>query len=657
MGGHCEIMKRCPECRKDYFDDSLLYCLDDGAALIQGSVTDEPATAILSGDRASGEELTRSLKGSKDSTTDTSRPGLASNVNLPSIAAVVLLITAAVFAYAYFNGKPNNESQVLRLAFDPPSTVAFNNVQPDWAVISPDGRKIAFSGMADGKSMLFVRELDSTEAKLLPGSDNPLEPFWSPDSKSVAYGSNGKLKRSDLSGGNAQVLCDSARMVGGSWNKDGTIIFVPDYRTKIVQVSAKGGEPTLVPMNDADDDGNTGRHRYPYFLPDGRRFIFLRQEKGSWVGSLDSPEIKQILPDSSPAIYTKQGYIIFIRNDSLVAQEFDVDSLTARGEAFPLVSDQKTWTNFHRFSASDNGTLVWQGTWKRDYQLVWYDREGKQVGTVEAPSSIAAGQDPRLSPDGKRVVIKRNPPNTIWVVDLEKGNSVRITSDFGQMPLWSPDGSRIAYAGSLGLMMKASTGLGEAEVALPTSVSGATFPCCWSPDGKFIVYQKRGVKTRLDLYAVALEDKKEISLLSSPFDERSPNLSPDGKWLAYDADDTGTPEIYVQRFSPDGAKLTDRKRVSTNGGRMAVWRRDGSELYFIAADGQLVASAVKTIGDTLEFATPKPLFSTRMLGAVGSYHEFDVSPDGQRFLIGTLIGDSTAPPPTVIMNWPGLVKK
>ena len=648
-------MKRCPECRKDYFDDSLIYCLDDGVALVQGSVTDEPPTAILSGGRVSGDEQARSEKGG--SSAPARHKGLASRINLPLAAPLLLLLAAGIFTYAYFNGKSGDGRQAIRLAFDPPAGLAFNDVLPDWAVISPDGHKIAFSATADDKSMLYVRELNSTEAKLLPGSDNPLEPFWSPDSKSVAYGSNGKLKRSDLSGGNAQVLCDAARMVGGSWSKDGTIIFVPDYRTRIVQVSAKGGEPAPVVMNEDADDGATGRHRYPYFLPDGRRFLFMRQDKGSWVGSLDSPEITQILPDASPVVYSKEGYIIFSRNDSLVAQEFDVDSLTLSGEAVPLIADQKTWTNFFRFSASDDGTLVWQGTWERDYQLVWYDREGKQIGTLEAPSKIVAGQDPRLSPDGKRVVIKRNPPHTIWVVDLEKGNSVRITSDFGQMPLWSPDGSRIAYAGPVGMMIKSSTGLGEPEMALPSAVSGATFPCCWSPDGKFIVYQKRGVKTRLDLYALSLEDKKEIPLLISPFDERSPNLSPDGRWLAYDADDTGSSEIYVQRFAPDGAKLTDRKRISTNGGRMAVWRRDGRELYFIAADRQLVAAAITINGDTLEFSSPKPLFATRMLGAVGSYHEFDVTPDGQRFLVGTVIGAPTAPSPTVILNWTALLKK
>lgn len=652
-------MKRCPECRKDYLDDSLLYCLDDGAALVQGTVADEPRTAILSGDRVSDEGLTKQLQA--DGTRSGSRsftfnlPAFLAGQKLPWVIAGLAVIAAAVLGYGYLTRSSSN-GQPLRLAFDPPTELSFNDIQPDSAVISPDGQKIAFSATADGKTMLYVRDLETGEAKLLPGSDNPLEPFWSPDSKTVAYGSNGKLKRSDLGGGNAQVLCDAARMVGGSWSKDGTIIFVPDYRKTIVQVSAKGGEPQPVAMNYPENEEQ--RHRYPYVLPDGRRFLFQREEKGIWAGSLDSPEITQVLPDRSAAVYSRQGYLIFSRNNALVAQEFDAAKLTAIGEASPLFGEQKTWINLFRFSVSDNGILVSQGLWERDYQLVWYDREGKQVGVVEAPIKIGLGMDPRISPDGKRVAVKRNPPQTIWVLDLEKGNSVRITSDFGQMPVWSPDGTRIAYSGNPGLMTKAASGLGEPEVALASSASGAAFPYSWSPDGKFIVYVKRGVKTRLDLYAVPLDgEKKEILLLNSAFDERSPALSPDGKWLAYDADDTGRPEIYVQRFLPDGTAAPDRKLVSTNGGRMAVWRRDGKELFFIAADGTLMSAEVKPGADTIEFAEPKALFKTRMLSAFGAVHEFDVSPDGQRFLIGTIVGELNAPSPTVILNWPALLKK
>lgn len=651
-------MKRCPECRKDYFDDSLLYCLDDGVALVQGTVSDGPATAILPGDGVS--DLTKQLKA--DGTAPRSRPvtfslpTFLSGQNLAWIVAGALALVAVAFAYGYFNRSSSGTSQAVRLAFAPPSGLEFNDTQPDSAVISPDGAKIAFSATVEGKNRLYVQELSSSEAKLLPGSDNPLEPFWSPDSKSIAYGSNGKLKRSDLAGGNAQVLCDAARMVGGSWSKDGTIIFVPNYRAAVVQVPAKGGEPVPVAMNAPEIE--SPRHRYPYFLPDGRRFLFLIEEQGLWAGSLDSPEVKQITADRSAAVYSKDGYLIFIRNERMVAQAFDPTTVELSGEAVPLLADPISASNNLRFSVSETGILILQDVWEREYQLTWFDREGKPVGTVEAPSKIAVGQDPRISPDGKRVVIKRNPPSTLWVADLEKGTSIRITSDFGQIPVWSPDGSRLAYSGNPGLMTKPSSGLGEPEVVLPSATSGgATFPYGWTPDGRYIIYVKRGVKTRLDLYAVALDEKKEILLLNSPFEERSPAISPDGKWLAYHADDTGGLEVYVQSFSPDAKLGSDRKRISTTGGRMPVWSRDGSELFFIATDGQLMSSSIKTSGGTLEFSTPKALFKTRMLADMGSAHEFDISPDGKLFLIGTLIGDSQAPAPTVVLNWQGLLKR
>lgn len=649
-------MKRCPECRKDYFDDSLVYCLDDGAPLVQGTVVDEPATAILFGDRRSGEQLTESLESVEtNQPASTTKPtaGSLSRYKLAFISACMLLLAASVFAYAYFKGMSGNGTQAIRLSFEAPVELAFNDKLPDWVVISPDGKRVAFSATdASGKNMLYVRELDSVQAKPLPGSENPLEPFWSPDSRSIAYGSDGKLKRSELSGGNAQVLCDSARLVGGTWSKDGVIVFTPDYRTTLVQVPAKGGEPQPVAMN--REEGFVERHRYPYFLPDGRRFLFYREQKGIWVGSLDSPEITPVVPDNSPVVYSRNGYLLFIRNDALVAQAFDASSLSISGEAVPIITDQRSWANFFRFSASDTGTLVWQGTWERDYQLVWFDRHGNQTGVVEAPTRIASGMDPRISPDGKRIVVKRNPPNTIWVIDTEKGNSVRITSDFGQMPVWSPDGSRILYSGGAGLSVKAASGLGEAEV-LPTV--GAPFPMSWSPDGRYVIFLRRGVKTRLDLYALSLDgERRELLLLTSAFDEEGPRLSPDGRWLAYAADDTGSPEVYVQMFV-DGQLGRDRKRVSNSGGRMPVWSRDGRELYFLAPDGNLMSSAVKAVANDLEFGTPAALFKTRMLGRVGSVAEFDVTPDGQRFIIGTLVGDRTAPQPTVILNWPALVNK
>ena len=575
------------------------------------------------------------------------------------VAAVLLFGLVAALTLLYLN-RSSSDAHAVRLAFIPPPDLAFNDTLPDAAVISPDGQKIAFSATsADGKIMLYVRNVDLAEVKLLPGSENPLEPFWSPDSRSIAFGSNGKLKRSDLNGANAQVLCDSARLIGGTWNKDGVIVFAPDYRTALVQVSAQGGEQK--PVNMKTEANEAERHRFPYFLPDDHHFLFFREQKGIWVGSLDSPEIKQIVADAGVSIYAPPGWLIFLQNDALVAQAFDAEKMALSGEPIPIITGAKNPPSVRRFSVSDNGVLVWQGQWVRDYQLVWFDREGKQIGLVDAPMKVGAGQDPMLSPDGKRLVVKRSmssvpADSNLWVIDLEKGTGLRITSAFSQSPVWSPDGNRIVYnSGNVrGVTVIAANGSGESEDFLP----GANFPNAWSPDGRFIIYNRRGEKTRFDLWAFPMfGDRKEYQLTNSPFDEQTPQFSPDGRWLIYSSDDTGNYEIYVQSFSADGKLGSEKKRVSTSGGRYPVWRHDSSELFFIAADGQMMASSVKTGGAEFQFATPKPLFKTRMLAWTTNFHEFDVSPDGQRFLIGTLVGDTKAAPPTVIINWTAELKK
>jgi dipeptidyl aminopeptidase/acylaminoacyl peptidase len=375
---------------------------------------------------------------------------------------------------------------------------------------------------------------------------------------------------------------------------------------------------------------------------------------------LDSPEIKQIVADRGVALYAPPGWLIFLRNDVVMAQAFDAGKLSVSGEPIPIITGAKNPFNARRFSVSDNGVLIWQGQWQRDYQLIWYDRDGKQTGAIDTPIKVNVGQSPMLSPDGKRLVVRRvmSPVGTdsnIWVVDLEKGTGLRITSTFSQMPVWSPDGSRILYNSGNSIAVKAANGTGDAETLLPRTA----FTAAWSPDGRFIIFMERGVKTRMDLWAMPLfGDRKEYRLSNSPFDEQNPQLSPNGQWLAYSSDETGNYEIYVQSFSADGKLGADKKPVSTAGGKLPVWRRDGSELFFIAADGQMMASSVKTGGTEFQFAAPKPLFKTRTMGLEGAiFREFDVSPDGQRFLIGSLIGDPKAAPPTVIMNWTALLKK
>jgi eukaryotic-like serine/threonine-protein kinase len=598
--------------------------------------------AITSGPTATMPSLTK-----KTDTYAQTSLRLLNNARVWMAITALFVLASLTLALLYFN-RSSSDTRAVRLAFTPPPELAFNDTLADAAVISPDGQKLAFTATgAEGKNMLYVRDLASSEVKLVPGSEHALEPFWSPDSRSIAFGSNGKLKRSDLTGANAQMLCDATRMVGGTWNKDGTIVFAPDYRTALLQVSAQGGEPK--PIYGKTGVNEAERDRFPYFLPDSRHFLFYREPGGIWVGLLNSPEVKQLAADTGVAVYASPGWLIFIRNDALVAQSFDAGKLTLTGEPTPLVTGEANQPGVRRFSVSDNGILVWQAEWLRDYQLVWFDRQGKQTGVIDAPRRVSVGEDPYLSPDGKRLIVKKD--QNLWMIDLAKGTGLRITSTFSQMPVWSPDGNRIVYA-ARDVKVKAANGSPEEEVLLKR----IGFPSSWSPDGRLVIFMEGGVNTRMDIWALQMSgEKKAYPLSQSPFDERSPQLSPDGQWLAYSSDETGDYEIYVQSFSAEGKLGTDKKRISTRGGRSPVWRHDGSELFFVGGDGSMMATAVKTVGSEFEFSTPQALFKTRMLQ--WNFHEFDVSLDGQRFLIGTRIGEPSGPPPTVILNWTAALRK
>lgn len=655
-------MKRCPECRKDYLDDTLLYCLDDGTALVQGSVTDEPVTAILSGDRVSDEGLTKQLRAdgpvSDAKSVTFSLPAFLSGQKLPWVVAGGLALIATIFAYGFFSGSSNENGKAVRLSFEPPKNLQFNDTQGDWAVISPDGEKIAFTAnTADGKYSLYVRDLKTGQVTPLPGSDNALEPFWSPDNKSIAYGSRGKLKRSDIAGGNAQVLTDAPRLVAGAWNTHGDIIFCPDYGSVMFTVSAKGGEPRQITF--LEDQGELGQHSSGTFLPDGRRFLFNRGSSkwelvGLWLGSLDSNEIRLIIPGFATVRFAPPDWLIMVQNQVLVAQKINTSTVELVGDPVPLITQpDNPESGPARFSVSVNHVLVWQPQWSRSYQLRFFDREGKQTGAIGNAEMITGGTTPRISPDGKQVAY-RNAEGSVLVSDLA-GNSPIKLAGFHQLPVWSRDGESIAGNGIVparGILQRASNGVGEPQLLL----AGTAYPRQYSPDGRFLMYTKRGTKTRLDVWLLSLADKREVPLLASAADEVYAEISPNSKWLAYASDETGEHELYVQSFNPDGTLGNDRKRISTDGALRLAWSRDGKELFFTNRANRMMATLVKTDGPTFEYTPPKILFETRMLFQYGGADFFDVTPDG-KFLIGTLIGEPNAPAPTVILNWPELLKK
>jgi len=581
------------------------------------------------------------------------------------ITAGVALLAALGVVYFKRSEGTSESAHAVRLAFAPPQNLAFDNGFNDSLIVSPDGQKLAFTGRAsDGKRQLWVRPLDSTEAQALPNTEDAQNPFWSPDSHSLAFGSRGKLKRIELTGGRPLVLCDISELFGGgTWSRAEVIVFAPSFGGGLFQIPATGGEPK--PVTTVDTARKELLHLYPCFLPDGRHFLYrvvgTDVAQSVVAGSLDSKEVKQLLTDAAPPVYAEPGWLLFVRNGALMAQHFDADHLKLTGDAFLLTPPTNTANVFGiPISVSQNRVLVWQGDRHREYQLVWFDRGGKQVGTVGPPTKVRFGQSPRLAPGGKQVAIQRRDLQTqiqdLWVVDLQRDLPNRLTTREGPRTgaaFWSPDGSHLVFqtrrGDAYGLYQITTNGVGTEELLL----NGANEPTDWSSDGRFILYSAIPEKTRGNVWALPLTgDRRPYQLLKSEFDIRHAQFSPDRHWLVYTSDESGSYDVYVRPFTAEGKLGDDRKRISTTGGSQPRFRRDGQELFYVAADGQMMA--VKVNGATFE--SPKALFKTRMLtGLIQSGIEYDVSADGQRFLIGTQVGEAT--PVSIILNWPAALRQ
>ncbi len=567
-------------------------------------------------------------------------------------ALLVGLMAALPFATAYFR-RPTPDVVAMRFIIPASEKQAFAGLS-----LSPDGRRLVYQARSEGKQQLWVRQMDSLTAQPLPGTDNPSAPaFWSPDGRSIGFFANGKLKKMELSGGPAQPLTDAPFPRGGSWNREGVIVFAPDGLGPLYRVSATGGEATQ--LTTLDESRQEVSHRWPFFLPDGRHFLYLaysvqRENTGIYIGSLDSKEAKRITGDDSNASFSPSGYLLFSREGALMAQPFDADKLQVTAEAFPVVEriQYSPPLLLAGFSVSNNGVLAYLTGNPLTSQLTWFDRSGKKLGTVGRPGSYA---EPRLSPDEKRVAVAHDEPPEmapdIWLIELARGIASRLTSDPADdlFPVWSPDGSRIAFSssrdGTISLYQNRSSGAGGDEALLKSRE--AKFMMDWSANGRYILYVVRGGKTRNDLWVLPLfGDRKPYPLLPTEFNEEAARFSPDGRWVAYSSDETGTQEVYVREFQESGRKW----RVSTGGGSLPGWRRDGKELFYISGEN-LMAVEVKEVGANFEASVPRLLFAKA--GMVG----YDVSRDGQRFLVGVALEEGSTEPIAVVLNWTADLKR
>ena len=583
---------------------------------------------------------------------------------LPWIVAALLalaLIAALPFVILYLRRAPVDE-RVLKLSVLPPEKATLVGGVPTLA-LSPDGRRLAFVASFEGRDLLWVRSLDSLSAQALPGTEGGASlPFWSPDSRFIGFFAGGKLKKIDAAGGPPQTLCDAALPRGGTWNRDGVIVFASSASSPLYRVSAAGGEPS--PVTALDQSRFEISHRWPYFLPDGRHFLyFVRSSQaesgGTFVGSLDAKETKRLLPTTLNAAYAPPGFLLFLRNETLMAQPFDADGLQLTGEPFPVAEHVAYNLGLGRgaFSVSENGVLAYRSGSGQTNQPLWFDRGGKQIGSLGAAGLYFTLW---LSPDERQAAVDRTDTQTgtndIWLFD-SRGIPSRFTTDpaSDSNPLWSPDGSRIVFTsnreGVSNLYQKVASGVGNEEVLLKSSEE--KWPDDWSSDGQFIVYQTFNPKTKWDLWVLPMSgDRQPFPFLQTEFNEQQAQFSPDGKWIAYTSNESGAPEVYAQTFPASGGRV----RVSTGGGNQPRWRRDGRELFYIAADRKLMAVDVK-LGATFEARVPKILFGTRVLSLTGFRNTYAVTADGQRFLINSTIEETDATPISVVVNWTAGLKR
>ncbi len=591
------------------------------------------------------------------------------------VGAGVLLLALAAVSFIHFREAPP-DPRVVRFQIPPPvkSTIGVFK-------LSPDGRWLVFP--ADGK--LWLRALDSLQAQPLPGTELDhvlgLEGgFWSPDSQYIAFLSQGKLKKIAAAGGPAQALCDATFVVGITWNRDGVILYAQG-QMGLFRLPEAGGVPVQVIK-----PGDAALPAFPEFLPDGRHFLYTlflgkAEENGIYVGSLDGPQpVRRLLSDASNASYApafvpgpgsagRSGYVMFHRGETLMAQPFDPVKLVLTGAAFPVpegaVANQ---LDTSLFSVSNNGTLAYlSGGGSATTQLVWKDRTGKTTGTFGPPGVYS---NFRLAPDEKRIVFDsvQSGNQDVWVLDSVRGTTNRLTLDpaTDNVPMWSPDDLRIVWPSRRGgngfdLYIKAANGTGKEELLVKMGTSNG-WASDWSRDGRYLLYQRPGEKTGQDLWIAPQlpegdsGDRKPFPYLNSQFDEAEGKFSPDGRWVAYVSNESGRNEIYVQSFPLSGAKFP----ISTGGGTQPQWRKDGTELIYLAADQMLMAVPVKLgrpPAEPFQPGSPKPLFALPhyLGGFVG--RDYAVSNDGQKFLVSTVEGSGESPPLTVVLNWQAGLKK
>ncbi|MEJ2086181.1 MAG: protein kinase, partial [Acidobacteriota bacterium] len=526
--------------------------------------------------------------------------------------------------------------------------------------VSPDGSYLVWAATdVDGNQELWVRSLSETSARKLEGTRGAVYPFWSPDGKSIGFFADRKLKRIDVGGGPAIAITEVLNPKGGTWNRDDTIVFTPSHNTPLYRVSADGGE--VEPVTELSTEREENSHRHPRFLPDGKHFLYYTrlgavgiagEGSGIWLGSLDGTAPRFLVHSDTQGEYAS-GRLLFTRGETLLAQAFDPDSLEVSGQPSAVVEEVATLGGaaVGAYSASATEVLAYQtGSGELMSELAWFDRRGVRLETLGEPTIQGNVQ---LSPDEKWIAVAVSDNETaagdIWIYEISRGIRSRFTIHDSEdvQPIWSPDGSKIIFTsgreGNFNIYSRAFSGVGGAEGILVTEETKN--PMSVSPDGKFLLYTAVGVDTGTDLWILPLDGEPDpFPFATGEFFEGSAAFSPDGRWIAYTSNESGRGEVYVTPFPGPGRK----RQISSEGGGGPIWRRDGRELYFQASGGRLMAAEVDGSGDEFVVDSETELFQIPRLA--GTNTDYDVTGDGQRFLLNVVTEDSFEPIQLMI-NW------
>jgi eukaryotic-like serine/threonine-protein kinase len=569
-----------------------------------------------------------------------------------AVALVAVLSTLLLVAGLWLLREPRaaNTAPSFRLELTTPPT------DDPTMSLTPDGKQIAFIANQNRVPMLWVRALDGIENRALPGTENASFPFWSPDGRSIGFFADGKVKRIDVDGGRPIVVADAPNGRGGTWNSDGVILFSPGVSNPIMRVSIRGGPAERATEPNTGGTGND--HRWPQFLPDGKRFLFSStlgapETRGIFIGSLDKTPLIRVSGIESAGRFAPPDQLLITRQGTLESYTFDLASAAISGEP-RVVAQGFVGGAGAAVATSTTGLLAYRTGSAQRRQLVWVDRKGNVLRAIGEPEAGNNGS-PELSADEQSAVVfsGRSGDNDIWIIELARGLARRITDGppADAHPTWDPDGQHVIFnTGRFpghGTQGRQSITSGPAEPLFATGDPRGVV-VSWTRDRTYALLRRENPKTNADLIAIATADLREVVVSQSPYDELEGQFSPDGKWVAFVSTDSGRPEVFVQSFP----EARGRTQISTGGGTQVRWSADGKEIFYLAPDGKLMAASVALGGATPEVKLPVALFQTYLAtgtNVVGNKPQYAVSRDG-RFLLNTAV-ESPSAPIVVAFNW------